>query len=176
MLRCLFLRLVHNRNNPRNLFFRLVSIRKYLQNLILRLVLNRKNSWNLILQFWCKFAEMNSAKILFTKISSLGLIKSNGRLMKLISALTLQVLKKSKRERENPDQIITHVETNDLTSNKRPGQIAESIIGVASLLKSHTCDVLVSSITIRNDQHRKKVAEVYIVLKELCKIKNLYKS
>ena len=76
--------------------------------------------------------------------------------------------------RENPDQIIVHVGTNDLASNKRPEQIAESIIGVATSLKSDTCDVLVSSITVRNDQHRKKVAEVNIVLKELCKEKNLY--
>ena len=77
--------------------------------------------------------------------------------------------------RENPDQIIVHVGTNDLASNKRPEQIAESIIGLATSLKSDTCDVLVSSITVRNDQHRKKVAEVNIVLKELCKEKNLYK-
>ena len=76
--------------------------------------------------------------------------------------------------RDNPDQIIVHVGTNDLASNKRPEQIAESIIGLATSLKSDTCDVLVSSITVRNDQHRKKVAEVNIVLKELCKEKNLY--
>ena len=79
--------------------------------------------------------------------------------------------------RENPAQIILHVGTNDLASNKHPEQIAESIIGVATSLKSDTYDVLVSSITVRNDQHRKKVAEVNIVLKELCKEKKfiLYK-
>ena len=76
--------------------------------------------------------------------------------------------------RENPDQIIVHVGTNDLASNKRPEQIAESIIGEATSLKSDTCDVLVSSITVRNDQHCKKVAQVHIFLKELCKEKNLY--
>ena len=32
--------------------------------------------------------------------------------------------------------------------------------------------MLVLSITVRNNQHRKKVAEVNIVLKELCKEKN----
>ena len=62
--------------------------------------------------------------------------------------------------REKPDQIIVHVGTNDLASNKRPEQIAESIIGVATSLKSDTYEILVSSITVRNDQHRKKVAEV----------------
>ena len=76
--------------------------------------------------------------------------------------------------RENPDQIIVHVGTNDLASNKRPEQIAESIIGVTTSLKSDICDVLVSSITVRNEEHLKKVAEVNIVLKELYKEKNLY--
>ena len=61
--------------------------------------------------------------------------------------------------REYPDQIIV-LGTNDLASNKPPEQTAESIIGVATSLKSDTCDVLISSITVRNDQHRKKVAEV----------------
>ena len=75
--------------------------------------------------------------------------------------------------RENPDQITVHVGANDLTSNKRPKKIAESIIGVATSLKSDICDVLVPSITVRNDQHRKKVAEVNTVLKELCKEKKL---
>ena len=55
--------------------------------------------------------------------------------------------------RENPDQTIVH----DLASNNRPKQIVESIIGKATSLKSGTCDVLVSSITVRKDQHRKKV-------------------
>ena len=48
---------------------------------------------------------------------------------------------------ENPDQIIDYVGTNDLASNKLPEQITQSIIGVATSLKSDTCDVLVSSIT-----------------------------
>ena len=76
--------------------------------------------------------------------------------------------------RENPDQTIAYVGTNDLASNKRPEKISESIIGVATSLKSDTGDILVSSITVRNDRYRKKVAEVNIVLKELCKEKNLY--
>ena len=38
--------------------------------------------------------------------------------------------------RENQDQIIINVWTNDLASNECPQQIAESIIGVASSLKS----------------------------------------
>ena len=49
--------------------------------------------------------------------------------------------------RENPNQVIVHVGTYDLASNKRTEQTAESIIDVAISLKSDTCDVLVSSIT-----------------------------
>ena len=48
--------------------------------------------------------------------------------------------------RENPDQIIVHIGVNNLASNIHPEQIAESIIGVTTYLKSDTCDVLVSSI------------------------------
>ena len=59
--------------------------------------------------------------------------------------------------RQNPDQTIVHVGTNDLASNNRPKQIVESIIGKATSLKSGTCDVLVSRITVRKDQHCKKV-------------------
>ena len=59
--------------------------------------------------------------------------------------------------RENPDQTIVHVGTNDLASNNRPKQIVDSIIGKATCFKSGTCDVFVSSITVRKDQHRKKV-------------------
>ena len=77
--------------------------------------------------------------------------------------------------RKNSDEIIvSNVGINDLASNKYPQQIVESIIGLVSSLKSDTCDVLVSSRTVRNDQHRKKVAEVNIGLKELCKEKKLY--
>ena len=45
---------------------------------------------------------------------------------------------------------------------------------MVTFLKSDTCDVSVSSITVRKDQQREKVAGVNIVLKELCKEKNLY--
>ena len=72
--------------------------------------------------------------------------------------------------RENPNQIITHVGANDLASYKRPEQIAGSIIGVTSSLKSDTCDALISGITEKRS-NRKKVTEVDIVLTEICKEK-----
>ena len=65
--------------------------------------------------------------------------------------------------RENPHQIIVHIGTHDLESNKRSEQIAVSVIDVATSLKSDTCDVLVSSIAVRNNQRRKKVADVNLV-------------
>ena len=116
-MRCLFLRLVHNRNNSIGFY------REIFAEFNFAIGSQQK-----------KFVEFNFA---------------------VLVQILKQVLKKSKRERENPDQIITHVETNDLASNKHPEQFAESIIGVASSLKSHTC-VLVSGIPVRNDQHRKK--------------------
>ena len=63
------------------------------------------------------------------------------------------------------------VGTNDLASNKRPEKIAEATVGAATSLNSDIYDVLVSSITVINDQHRKKVAGVNIVLKSYVKKK-----
>ena len=57
--------------------------------------------------------------------------------------------------RENPDHIIIHVGTNDLASNTSAEKVTESIIELASALKSDSCSVAISSITVRNE-----VAEV----------------
>ena len=62
--------------------------------------------------------------------------------------------------RENLDHIIIHVGTNDLALNTPVEKVAESIIDVASTLKSDSCSVAISSITVRNDKHRTKVAQV----------------
>ena len=69
--------------------------------------------------------------------------------------------------RENPDHKIIHVGTNDLVSNTPAEKVAESIIGLASTLKSDSC----SSITVKNDKHRNKVAQVNQSLKRLCQEK-----
>ena len=69
--------------------------------------------------------------------------------------------------RENPDHIIIHIGTNDLASNTSAEKIAESIIDLASMLKSDSCSVAISSITARNDKHRNKVAQVNRTLKKL---------
>ena len=74
--------------------------------------------------------------------------------------------------RENPDHIILHVGTNDLTTNIPPEKVAKSIIDLASSLKSNSCSVAISNITVRNDRYRKKVVQVNRHLKTLCIEKN----
>ena len=74
--------------------------------------------------------------------------------------------------RENPDHIIIHIGTNDLASNTPAEKVAESIIDLASTLKSDSCSVAISSITVRNDKHRNKVAQVNQYLKRLCQENN----
>ena len=70
--------------------------------------------------------------------------------------------------RENPDHIITHFGTNNLVSNTPAGKVAELIIDLATTLKSDSCSATISSITVRNDKHRNKVAQVNRSLKWLC--------
>ena len=70
--------------------------------------------------------------------------------------------------RENPNHIILHVGTNDLTTNIPTEKVAESIIDLASSLKSNSCSVAISNINARNDRYRKKVVQVNRYLKTLC--------
>ena len=70
--------------------------------------------------------------------------------------------------RENPNHIILHIGTNDLTTNIPPEKVAESIINLASPLKSNSCSEAISNITVRNDRYRKKVVQVNRHLKTLC--------
>ena len=74
--------------------------------------------------------------------------------------------------RENPDHIILHVGTNDLSTNIPTEKVAESIVDLASSLKSSACTVAISNITVRNDRYRKKVSQVNKHLKTLCMEKN----
>ena len=55
--------------------------------------------------------------------------------------------------KENPDHIIIHVGTNDLASNTSAEKVTESKIDLAPTLKSDSCSVAISSITVRNDKH-----------------------
>ena len=70
--------------------------------------------------------------------------------------------------RENPNHIILHIGTNDLTTNILTEKVSESIIDLASSLKLSSCSVAISDITVRNDRYRRKVAQENMHLKTLC--------
>ena len=55
----------------------------------------------------------------------------------------------------NPDHIVIHVGTNDLSSKKESTEISTAIVGLALKLKSDTdtCQISVSNVTTRNDQY-----------------------
>ena len=69
--------------------------------------------------------------------------------------------------RENHDHIILHVVTNDLTTKIPPEKVAESIIDLTPSLKSNSCSVAISNITVRNDRYWKKEVQVNGHLKTL---------
>ena len=80
--------------------------------------------------------------------------------------------------RNPPDHFILHVGTNDLSSDKSPHEIAESIINLACQLKNEKHDVSVSTIILRTDDKilNEKGIEVNSYLKELCKKKEHFPS
>ena len=63
----------------------------------------------------------------------------------------------------NPDHIILHCRTNDLSSEPIASQIARSIIELALSLKSKDNKISVSLIVPRNDNLNSKASEVRIV-------------
>ena len=68
----------------------------------------------------------------------------------------------------NPDHIIFHVGTNDVSSEKTPQVIAQSIVDLVKTVANDNLQVTVSSIVPRNDQWSKKVYEVNKALLNLC--------
>ena len=73
----------------------------------------------------------------------------------------------------NPDVVIIHCGTNNLKTDQPADKIAESIIKLANGIKTEENDVLISSLTIRNDKHKSKGLAVNAKLKHLCD-ENLY--
>ena len=69
----------------------------------------------------------------------------------------------------NPDHIIYHVGTNDVSPEKTPPEIAQSIVDLAKSVTNDNLQITVSSISPRNDQWKKKVNDVNKVLLNLCK-------
>ena len=90
----------------------------------------------------------------------------------LLSAKTIDMLDyiKPTKRNFNPDVYLQHVGTNDLSSNKSPKQISMDILNLANSLK---LDNIVSSIVPRDDENKKKAAEVSIILEELCNTNNV---
>ena len=74
----------------------------------------------------------------------------------------------------DPDHMILQVGKNGQLIRKNPDEIAESIVQLASALKTKSCNVSISSITTKNDQYRKKAIEVNKKLTNLCLENNLH--
>ena len=79
-------------------------------------------------------------------------------------------IKPTKRDL-NPEVYLLHVGTNDLSS-KSPEQISLDILNLANSLKLDNNTVIVSSIVPCDDENKKKIDEVSIIL-ELCKANNV---
>ena len=73
----------------------------------------------------------------------------------------------------NPNQIILHVGTNDLNSEKTSSQIANSIIDLRNSLKTDNKDITTSLIAPRADNLNSKANEVNNRLVNMCNQRNV---
>ena len=73
----------------------------------------------------------------------------------------------------NPEHIILHVGTNDLTSEKTASQISRSIIELGTSLKNDTNTVSISAIVPRSDKLDNKATEVNNRLVLMCQERNI---
>ena len=62
--------------------------------------------------------------------------------------------------RENPDEIIFYIGTNDLSCGKGNKDTAEAIITLAMYVKTQWCGVSISGTTVRKDKPQNKVQEI----------------
>ena len=69
---------------------------------------------------------------------------------------------------ENPDHIILHVGTNDLSSENNAERVGKSIVDLAKSLLSENRKVTISGIIPRNEQWNIKAEEVNNHMKEMC--------
>ena len=79
--------------------------------------------------------------------------------------------------RRNPHQIILHVGTNDIKSEKSPDQLVEGIVKLVSQVreKSAHIKVAISALTIRKDGHliQTKVNQTNNLLNSFCSDNNV---
>ena len=69
---------------------------------------------------------------------------------------------------ENPDDIILHVGTNELSSKNDVERVGRSIVDLAKSLLSENRKVTISGIKSRNDQWNNKAEQVKNHLEEMC--------
>ena len=74
---------------------------------------------------------------------------------------------------ENPDHIILHVGTNDLSSDNSPERVGKSIVDLAKNLFHDNRKVTISDIIRRNDEWNSKAELVNNHFKEICKSANI---
>ena len=92
-----------------------------------------------------------------------------------LSAKTINMVdyRKSAQRDFIPDVYLLHVGANNLSSNKYPEQISVDILNLANSLKLENNTVIVSSIVPRDDENKKNIDKVNIILEELCKANNV---
>ena len=76
--------------------------------------------------------------------------------------------------KHKPGMIILHCGTSDLRTTQTAEEIAEEITNLANTIKNEENEVIISSITVRNDSLHKKGLVVNQILKSKCEGSNLY--
>ena len=59
-------------------------------------------------------------------------------------------------QEKQPAQIIVHIGTNDLSSNKNSDEIADEIVNFAKSIKTDENNIVISGIVLRKDRLNKK--------------------
>ena len=76
-------------------------------------------------------------------------------------------------QEKQPAQIIVHIGTNDLSTNKNSDEIADEIVNFAKSIKTDENNIVISSIVPKKDRLNNKAKEVNLHLKEKCEANNL---
>ena len=80
---------------------------------------------------------------------------------------------KKPTQAKSPAEIIIHVGTKDLSSDKEPKDIANDIMQLAKSAKTDANKVAVSSILPRKDKFNSKAKKVNTHLQDICSSNNL---
>ena len=70
--------------------------------------------------------------------------------------------------KKNPKRIVLHCGRNDVSSGTAPNEAALEIVDLATNLKSHENEILVSSLIARGDRWNEHVSQVNKNLKARC--------